>query len=68
MSSESTKSNYNLLLALAFIGIGIWKTYDFFSGDEDTATYQAVLSGMLILIGFYQLYRWWILRKDIGDS
>ncbi|SCY12632.1 hypothetical protein SAMN05192588_1275 [Nonlabens sp. Hel1_33_55] len=58
-----SKSNYNLLLAIAFIGIGSWKTYDYYTGDETMATYQVVLSILLIVIGFYQLWRWNVQRE-----
>ena len=57
-SDNSYKENYNLLLALAFIGIGSWKTYDYFMGEKDIATYQVALSIMLIGLGIFQLYRW----------
>jgi len=68
MSSESTKANYNLLLALAFVGIGAWKTYDYFNGDEEMATYQVYFSIALIALGFFQLWRWWKSRDGISKS
>jgi len=61
--NSSSKENYNLLLALAFVGIGAWKTYDFINGDEDMATYQVFFSVLLIALGFFQLYRWWKKRS-----
>jgi len=64
MSSDSTKANYNLLLALAFIGIGTWKTYDYFTGVEDMATYQVFFSIALIGLGIFQLWRWWQGRDE----
>ena len=68
MSSENTRANYNLFLALAFIGIGCWKTYDYYNGAEDMATYQVVLAIALIGMGIFQLYRWWKARKQQPNS
>ena len=62
--SDATKANYNFVLALAFIGIGSWKTYDYFTGEEDMETYQVFFSALLIVLGFYQLYRWWKAKND----
>jgi uncharacterized membrane protein len=61
--SESTKANYNFLLALAFIGIGLWKVYQYFNGVE-METYRIVLAALLMGFGFFQLYRWWKTRNE----
>ncbi|PRP66150.1 hypothetical protein [Nonlabens agnitus] len=63
-----SKSNYNLLLAIAFVGIGSWKTYDYFNGDESMATYQVVLSILLIVLGIYQLWRWNAMRQKSNNG
>ena len=57
-NDDSTKQKYNLLLALAFIGIGSWKTYDYYNGDEEMATYQVYFAIVLIGLGVFQLWRW----------
>lgn len=62
--NKSAKSNYNFVMALAFIGIGVWKMYSFFFGDPMVATYQVYISGLLVLLGFFQLYRWWRVRNE----
>jgi predicted transporter len=56
---SSTKSLYNLLLAIAFIGIGVWKLYEYYAGKEEVETYQAALAGLLVGLGIIQLYRWY---------
>gem|GEM_PF-3033682 len=62
--NENTKANYNFVLALAFIGIGVWKVYDYYKGVEEMATYQVYFAGLLIALGFFQLYRWWKAREQ----
>jgi predicted transporter len=65
--SESTKANYNFLLAIAFIGIGSWKVYQYFEGVE-METYRIVLAALLVGFGFFQLYRWWKARDKTPKS
>jgi len=63
MSNDATKQKYNFLLALAFIGIGSWKTYGYFYDDDEMANYQVVLAVLLIAFGIFQLWRWNKQRK-----
>lgn len=63
-----TREKYDLLLAIAFIGIGSWKAYGYFNGDENVASYQMYFSIALIGIGIFQLYRWWKKRSTPSDS
>lgn len=62
--NSSGKATYNLVLALAFIGIGCWKLYGHFYGSQVIETYQVVLGGLLVVFGFFQLYRWWKARQE----
>lgn len=65
--SNSTKTKYTFILALAFIGIGAWKLYDHFTGVE-VETYRVILAGLLVVFGFFQLYRWWKAREDGSNN
>jgi uncharacterized membrane protein len=65
--SKSTKANYNFLLAIAFIGIGSWRVYQYFIGVE-MQTYRIVLAALLMGFGFFQLFRWWKTRNGTSKN